>query len=108
MLILFGMTVFSYSIFSALDSESEKFVQEALDRAAKGRTVLVIAHRLSTIQNANVIALIINGQIAEIGDHGSLMKRKGLYWQFVQHQSRAAPPTRATGWILSSPILDYL
>ncbi|XP_055327553.1 mitochondrial potassium channel ATP-binding subunit-like [Paramacrobiotus metropolitanus] len=72
---------------SALDSESEKLVQEALDRAVKGRTVLVIAHRLSTIQNADAIALIVNGQIAELGDHRSLMKKKGLYWQFVQHQS---------------------
>ena len=52
---------------SALDAESERLVQEALDSLCKGRTVLVIAHRLSTIQNANVIAVIHNGKVAELG-----------------------------------------
>lgn len=52
--------------FSALDSESEKLVQEALDRAVTGRTVLVIAHRLSTVKNADQIAVVDHGKIVEV------------------------------------------
>ena len=52
--------------FSALDAESEKVVQEALDRAIQGRTVIVIAHRLSTIKSADSIAVVDNGHIVEV------------------------------------------
>jgi ATP-binding cassette subfamily B (MDR/TAP) protein 8 len=51
---------------SALDAESEKLVQDALDKVAAGRTVLIVAHRLSTIQNADTIAVVSNGTIAEV------------------------------------------
>lgn len=51
---------------SALDAESERVVQEALDKVAAGRTVLIVAHRLSTIQNADIIAVVSNGAIAEV------------------------------------------
>ncbi|PQP94252.1 hypothetical protein Pyn_33834 [Prunus yedoensis var. nudiflora] len=54
---------------SALDSESERVVQEALDKAAVGRTTIIIAHRLSTIRNADVIAVVQNGQVMETGSH---------------------------------------
>ncbi|XP_066921842.1 ATP-dependent translocase ABCB1-like [Clytia hemisphaerica] len=70
---------------SALDSESEKVVQEALDRAMEGRTSIVIAHRLSTIQNADVIAVIQNGKIMEIGSHFELMALKGAYYSLSQN-----------------------
>ncbi|XP_014294685.1 ATP-dependent translocase ABCB1 [Halyomorpha halys] len=71
---------------SALDTESEKIVQEALDRARKGRTSIVIAHRLSTIQNADVIAVIHKGKVAEKGTHEELKKLGGLYFELIKYQ----------------------
>jgi ABC-type multidrug transport system fused ATPase/permease subunit len=53
-------------VLSALDTESEKIVQETLDSVSKGRTVLVIAHRLSTIQHADLIAVMSEGRVAEV------------------------------------------
>ena len=64
---------------SALDTESEKVVQEALDKARKGRTSIVIAHRLSTIYNSDIIAVIHDGQVIETGTHAQLMAKKGAY-----------------------------
>jgi ABC-type multidrug transport system fused ATPase/permease subunit len=71
---------------SALDTESEGIVQQALENAAKGRTTIVIAHRLSTVRNADEIIVIENGLIKEQGDHGELMKKKGLYHTLVKKQ----------------------
>ena len=66
---------------SALDMESEKIVQEALDKAREGRTSIVIAHRLSTIYNADCIVVISGGQAVEAGTHAELMKMKGRYYR---------------------------
>ncbi|KAG8370995.1 hypothetical protein BUALT_Bualt13G0041100 [Buddleja alternifolia] len=69
---------------SALDAESEKVVQDALNRVAVARTTIVVAHRLSTIKNADLIAVLKNGVIAEIGKHESLMNKKdGIYASLV-------------------------
>ena len=72
---------------SALDTESEKIVQEALDKAREGRTTIVIAHRLSTIQSADVIASIEDGRVVEWGSHAELMDREGLYYDLVTAQT---------------------
>ena len=64
---------------SALDSESERQVQDALDRLMQGRTTLVIAHRLSTIEHADRIVVLDHGQIVETGAHGELIAKNGLY-----------------------------
>ncbi|TSA57244.1 ABC transporter ATP-binding protein, partial [bacterium] len=62
-----------------LDSESEKLVQEAIDKLMQGRTVFVVAHRLSTIKHADNIIVMENGKIADMGRHEELIERKGLY-----------------------------
>uniref|UniRef100_A0A673ARI1 ATP-binding cassette, sub-family B (MDR/TAP), member 4 n=1 Tax=Sphaeramia orbicularis TaxID=375764 RepID=A0A673ARI1_9TELE len=71
---------------SALDTESEKVVQEALDKASKGRTCIVVAHRLSTIQNADRIAVFDGGVVREQGTHQQLLARKGIYYKLVTKQ----------------------
>ncbi|MCS6904438.1 MAG: ABC transporter ATP-binding protein [Bacteroidia bacterium] len=72
---------------SALDSESEKLVQQALDRIIVNRTCIVIAHRLSTIQNADKIIVLNNGQIEEQGTHTELLRKNGLYRKLYEIQS---------------------
>ena len=72
---------------SALDTESEKLVQEALNKLLVGRTSIVIAHRLSTIHNADLIVVVDHGRIAEQGTHAELMARGGLYAKLIEMQS---------------------
>ncbi len=72
---------------SALDTESEKLVQDALERVMKNRTSLVIAHRLSTIQNADLIVVMKKGRILEQGKHQELLSKKGEYYKLVTMQS---------------------
>ena len=71
---------------SALDTESERLVQEAIERLMANRTTLVIAHRLSTIQGADRIVVIENGRVAEQGSHGELLERGGIYRQLHEMQ----------------------
>ena len=71
---------------SALDSESEKVVQEALEKLMKGRTSIVIAHRLSTIRNSDKILVLQNGQIVESGRHTELLEKSGVYADLVKLQ----------------------
>ncbi|KAF7938211.1 hypothetical protein EAE99_001883 [Botrytis elliptica] len=72
---------------SSLDSESEKLVQAAFERAATGRTMVVVAHRLATVQNADVIFVLGEGRVLEVGDHAALLRKKGVYYQMCQSQA---------------------
>ncbi len=80
---------------SALDNKAEAIVQKAIDNLMKDKTVFVIAHRLSTIQNADVIAVINQGEIVEMGSHEELLKiengaYKTLYDMQFRNQHEAA------------------
>ncbi|MCO5561469.1 hypothetical protein L7F22_015090 [Adiantum nelumboides] len=79
---------------SALDSESEKSVQEALDRVMLGRTTVVVAHRLSTIQNAGIIAVVQDGKVTELGSHNELIGKDSLYASLVKIQKNNAADSR--------------
>ena len=72
---------------SALDTESERLVQDALEKMMQNRTSVVIAHRLSTIQNADLIVVLSKGKIVEQGKHQELLEKKGTYYSLVEMQS---------------------
>ena len=69
-----------------IDSETEKWIQEALEELMQERTAVVVAHRLSTIRSANKIIVMHRGRIHEIGNHEALMQKKGLYYKLYQLQ----------------------
>ncbi|WP_299536128.1 ABC transporter ATP-binding protein [Ulvibacterium sp.] len=75
---------------SALDTESERLVQDALEKMMRNRTSIVIAHRLSTIQNADSIVVLQKGEIVEQGSHSELLSNKGVYKKLVEMQSLAS------------------
>jgi ABC-type multidrug transport system fused ATPase/permease subunit len=83
---------------SALDSESEKVVQQALDRLAHGRTTLVVAHRLSTIRNADSIAVLHGGRVTECGTHDELLREDGEYASMVKASERYESIRRHGSW----------
>ena len=72
---------------SALDTESERLVQDALEKMMRNRTSIVIAHRLSTIQNADTIVVLQKGEIVEQGSHDELLVKEGAYNKLVEMQS---------------------
>jgi subfamily B ATP-binding cassette protein MsbA len=72
---------------SALDTESERLVQDAIEKLMKNRTSLVIAHRLSTVKNADLICVLHEGEIVERGTHDELLEIKGAYYRLYQMQS---------------------
>ena len=74
---------------SALDSHTEKEIQDALDRVSKDRTTVVIAHRLSTIVHADMILVFEAGRVAEHGTHGELIAKNGLYASLWARQRQA-------------------
>jgi ATP-binding cassette subfamily B protein len=84
---------------AALDSESEKLVQEAIEHLCQGRTTIVIAHRLHTIMHSDNILVVEGGQIVEQGRHDELLRRNGRYASFfrLQHRETNPPPPIAIG-----------
>lgn len=99
---------------SALDSESEKLVQEALDRFMIGRTTLVIAHRLSTIRKADLVAVLQQGSVSEIGTHDELFAKgeNGVYAKLIRMQEMAHETAlnnaRKSSARYLSPSLDHI
>jgi ABC-type multidrug transport system fused ATPase/permease subunit len=82
---------------SALDAESEAYVAEAIDKAMIGRTTLIVAHRLSTVQNADSIAVVDGGTLADIGVHDELLSRCEKYRDLVRRQLMGdAQPNKTT------------
>jgi ATP-binding cassette subfamily B protein len=77
---------------AALDSESEKQVQEAIEHLCQNRTTIVIAHRLHTIMHADAILVVEGGEIVERGRHDDLLRRGGRYASFFRIQHRDAGP----------------
>lgn len=76
----------STKCWTALDSESEKVVQDALDKLMGDCTTLVIAHRLSTVRHADCIAVVEDGRIVESGKHDELLAKRGSYFHLVEDQ----------------------
>ena len=75
---------------SAVDSETESIIQEAIERIINGRTTIMIAHRLSTLKKADKIIVVDEGKIAEMGSHNELMEKRGKYYKLVKIQSLAS------------------
>ena len=71
---------------SSIDTETERMIQDAIQKVLNGRTSFVVAHRLSTIVSADKILVIRNGKITESGTHGELLKRKGYYYDLYTNQ----------------------
>jgi len=75
---------------AALDTETEKLIQDALNRLTKNRTTLAIAHRLSTLRNADKLLVLDKGKVAEFGSHAELLEKRGIYYKLVMAQRRMA------------------
>ena len=71
---------------SNLDTESEQLIQASMERLLADRTTFIIAHRLSTIRGADIIVVLDHGRIAEVGDHESLLRRRGAYAEMIERQ----------------------
>jgi ATP-binding cassette subfamily B protein len=71
---------------SSVDTETELFIQDALEKIMRDRTCLIIAHRLSTIRNADRIVVLHHGELKETGTHGELLRRRGIYYRLYQLQ----------------------
>ncbi|HYT82071.1 MAG TPA: ABC transporter ATP-binding protein, partial [Gemmatimonadales bacterium] len=71
-----------------VDAESERLIEEALERLLKGRSTLIIAHRLSTVRRADRLVVLDRGRVVEEGTHVDLLARRGLYARLYERQFR--------------------
>ncbi len=93
---------------SAVDTETEKEIQRALDNLVKGRTTIAIAHRLSTLRKADRLVVMDRGEIVEIGPHDELMEKQGAYWRLYEAQTRQVEEKETPegmGMVLDSGLL---
>jgi ATP-binding cassette, subfamily B, bacterial len=91
---------------SAVDTETEKEIQKALDNLVQGRTTIAIAHRLSTLRKADRLVVIDRGEVVEVGPHDALMEKQGAYWRLYEAQARRAEEdAQAAGVIIDSSLL---
>jgi len=75
---------------ASLDTETEKMIQDSLNRLSENRTTIAIAHRLSTLRNANRLLVLDKGKVAEYGTHNELLDAKGIYYKLVMAQREMA------------------
>ena len=73
---------------AALDTETEKLIQDALKKLVRNRTTLAIAHRLSTLRNADRLLVLDHGKVAEFGTHSELLENRGIYYKLVMAQQK--------------------
>ena len=93
---------------SAVDTETEKEIQKALDNLVQGRTTIAIAHRLSTLRKADRLVVMDRGEIVEVGPHDALMAAQGAYWRLYQAQARRAEEdAHAAGLVLAQDNLQH-
>jgi ATP-binding cassette subfamily B protein len=82
---------------SAVDTETEKEIQKALDNLVRGRTTIAIAHRLSTLRKADRLVVMDKGVVVEEGTHDALIEAQGAYWRLYEAQQRQAEAEAVLG-----------